>query len=119
MAETTFHTIKDEHDLQDWPDSTSHRETLVTGDLADRIRAKTGRVGEVTIHEHGTEGGYSEWTVEWDYEVVVKVGAEVVWRTDGYSEMSVGALWMIARCGGTPTVETRFGTFGDLMQWMQ
>ena len=53
MAETTFHTIKDEHNLQDWPDSTSHRETLVTGDLADRIRAKTGRVGEVTIHEHG------------------------------------------------------------------
>ena len=41
MTETTFHTIKDEHDLQDWPDSTSHRETLVTGDLADRIRAKT------------------------------------------------------------------------------
>ena len=53
MAETTFHTIKDEHNLQDWPDSTSRRETLVTGDLADRIRAKTGRVGEVTIHEHG------------------------------------------------------------------
>ena len=73
--------------------------------LADRIRAKTGMTGEVVIHEDGSEGGYSEWTAEWDYEVVVKVGAEVVWRTDGYSEMSVG--------------ETRFGTFGDLMQWMQ
>ena len=95
----------EERNLQDWPDSTSHRETLVTGDLADRIRAKTGMTGEVVIHEDGEEGGYSEYTVEWDYEVVVKVGAEVVWRTHGYSEMSVG--------------ETRFGTFGDLMRWMQ
>ena len=58
MTETTFQTLKDELNLQDWPDSTSHRETLVTGDLADRIRAKTGRVGEVTIHEDGDEGGY-------------------------------------------------------------
>ena len=105
MTDTIFQTLKDEHDEQDWPDSTSHRETLVTGDLADRIRAKTGRDGEVTIHEHGTEGGYSEYTVELDYEVVVKVGAEIVWRTDGHSEMEVG--------------ETRFGTFGDLMRWMR
>lgn len=105
MTDTTFLTLKDERDEREWPDSTHCRQTLVSGALADRIRAKTGRAGEVTIHEDGTEGGYSEYTVEWDYEVVVKVGAEVVWRTHGYSEMSVG--------------ETRFGTFGDLMRWMR
>ena len=103
MAETTFHTIKDEHDLQDWPDSTSHRETLVTGDLADRIRAKTGMTGEVVIHEDGSEGGYSEWTVEWDYEVVVKVGDATAWSTSGYAEMEVGE---------------RYGTFAALMRWL-
>ena len=105
MTDTTFQTLTDEHDEREWPDSTHRRQTLVSGALADRIRAKTGMTGEVVIHEDGSEGGYSEWTA-WDYyEVVVKVGAEVVWRTDGYSEMSVG--------------ETRFGTFGDLMRWMR
>ena len=81
MTETTFHTIKDEHGLQDWPDSTSHRETL-------------GRPGRPNPSQdrHDGRGRHPrrrrrrrlpEYTVEWDYEVVVKVGSEVVWRTPG------------------------------------
>ena len=107
MTETTFHTIKDEHNLQDWPDSTSHRETLVTGDLADRIRAKTGMAGEVVIHEDGSEDGYSEMTVEWVYEVVVKVGDTTAWSTTSYAD----AVMEINE-------RSRYGTFADLMRWL-
>ena len=103
MPDTIFQTLTDERDEREWPDSTHRRQTLVSGALADRIRAKTGMTGEVVIHEDGSEGGYSEWTVEWDYEVVVKVGDATAWSTSGYAEMEVGE---------------RYGTFAALMRWL-
>ena len=45
MTDTTFQTLTDEHDEREWPDSTHRRQTLVSGALADRIRAKTGMTG--------------------------------------------------------------------------
>ena len=102
---TTFHVLRDDETIEDWPDSTHVRETLIIGELADRIRAKSGMVGDVVMVEDGTEGGYSEWTSEWDFDVTVKVGESVAWSTDYGS-------------GVADVTETGYGTMGELMRWL-
>ena len=107
MTDTTFQTLIDERDEREWPDSTHRRQTLVSGALADRIRAKTGMAGEVVIHEDGSEDGYSEMTVEWVYEVVVKVGDTTAWSTSSYADAVMEV-----------NERSRYGTFADLMRWL-
>lgn len=76
---TTFIVTHEERDDQEWPNSTARTVTRIDGDLADKVRAHYGKTGDVEIHQEGTEGGYSEYTVEWDWEVELRVGNEVVW----------------------------------------
>lgn len=102
---TTFHVLRDDETVADWPDSTHVRETLIVGDLADRIRAKTGLAGDVVMFEDGTEGGYSEFTSEWNFDVKVKVGESVAWSTDYGIEVA-------------DVTKTSYGTMADLMRWL-
>ena len=82
MAETTFITLRDDFTADEWPDGEHLIETLVEGTLADRIRKRAGLDGEVIIHEFGVEGGYSEYTVEWNYEFRVEVGGKAAFASD-------------------------------------
>lgn len=66
---------EDGQDEHSWPPPDSYVDYLITGQLADLIRARTGEQGEVHFIECTIEGGYSEWTVEYDYEVTIKVGS--------------------------------------------
>lgn len=79
---TEFITIKDEHDPgDDWPDGRHEIVTVVTGDLAEKLRAHHGREGQVEVHQYGVEGGYSEYTVEWDWEAWLTIGGERIGPT--------------------------------------
>jgi len=88
---TTFVTISTDGSTDtEWPDGWEEIVTRVEGDLADKIRGKVGAVPEadVQIFERGDEGGYSEWTVEWDWSFRVEVaGIGNVWESDGYSQV--------------------------------
>jgi hypothetical protein len=69
----------------DWPTPPVNVESLISGDLRARILAKLGRADdgcEVKLAETEIEGGYSEFTVDYDYEIAVWIGAERVWRYD-------------------------------------
>lgn len=46
----------------EWPYPNKYRTYRITGELADRVLAKAGTDGEVTILETEISGGYSEYT---------------------------------------------------------
>lgn len=77
---TKFTTLEDNYEADEWPDSRHTIRTLVEGDLADQVRARANRDGDVVIEEVGAEGGYSEFTVEWDWSIHVEVGGHLVWE---------------------------------------
>lgn len=86
MSATEFITVRDERTGDEWPTGRHSVVTQVTGELADKIRQRAERDGRVKIVERGEEGGYSEWTVEWEYDFRVYVGDEEVWSSEaGFS----------------------------------
>ena len=106
---TVFVVLENEQDPgEDWPDGTSHIKTLVQGALADKVRARCGREGEVHLIEDGTEGGYSEYTVEWDYAFMVTVDGHTVYRTESLSSIGVD-----------PVEGQRWNGFGEFMRWLE
>lgn len=103
LVSTVFTLVNDDASNPGWPDNTTTKVSTVTGDLADQVRAKTGMAGRVQVTELGVEGGWSEMTVEWSYEVVVSVDATIVWTSDS----------------NTPLDETDVtGPFGRLLAWV-
>lgn len=84
LPSATFEVVRDDYREADWPNSRHDRETLVTGDLADVLREHYSKSGDVTIVEHGAEGGYSEYTVEWDWDLELRIGGDSVWGQDYY-----------------------------------
>ncbi len=103
---TKFTVLMSEDNDADWPDRETRTVSRVTGALADRLRAKTGLSGDVEVEEEGMEGGYSEYTVEWEYEVTVRIGGAVVWRTTSGVAISPDDA-------AYPT-----SSFGELMGWL-
>lgn len=91
MSETTFTLVrKDGVTDEDWPDNWTEVETKVEGDLADKVRAKVGAAADavVTLWERGQDGGYSEWTQEWDVEFEVRVDGLPVFKDSlGWSSL--------------------------------
>lgn len=66
-----------------WPDE--HETYLVTGDLADKVRAKLGQSEEVFTTEHTMYGGYSEYTQENSYTFTLSCGkSEIEFGSDSY-----------------------------------
>lgn len=64
-------------DPDEWPSPPSHIEYRVEGQMRADILARLGREAsdrcEVRLIESDIEGGWSEYTVEWDYEIEVWV----------------------------------------------
>lgn len=89
MSDTQFITIRDDHRPgDDWPEGEHDIVTVIMGDLADKLRAHHGATGQVEIHQHGDEGGYSEYTVEWDWEAWLTIGGQRVGpRGDAYGSV--------------------------------
>lgn len=58
----------------DWPYPDHHCEYLIEGNLADLIRERAGKTGDVIFEELYVSGGWSEWTQENDYSVTIRVG---------------------------------------------
>jgi hypothetical protein len=66
---------------EEWPYPTRYSKSLITGELADRIRERLGQnAGKppVFITEQVVSGGYSEYTQENDYYHTINVGSETV-----------------------------------------
>jgi hypothetical protein len=87
MAATTSYQIRswtDEPDegrtAEDWPYPTEHAEYRIDGDLADRVRARIGRSGVVTLIEDKISGGYSEYTIEDYFEFELRIDGEKVFE---------------------------------------
>jgi hypothetical protein len=70
----------------DWPYPTEHAQFLITGDLAERVKAALGEPPEAAVFltEDRVSGGYSEYTQETDYFFELQVGSRRV-TFDGYS----------------------------------
>lgn len=103
MSEETRFIIT-RHDAigEEWPDGRQYIETLIVGDLADKVRAHYKREGDVVIKQWGVEGGYSEYTVEWDWEATLHVGDFEVWGDGSYEYSAFDPRDMI-----TPTALAR------------
>ena len=68
---------------EEWPNSWDEYLITVEGVLADDIREKLNAPGAlVEIIEKRTDGGYSEYTQENDYEFLLIVDGMYVLRTD-------------------------------------
>lgn len=65
---------------EEWPYPTRHIKSLITGDLADKIRERLGVEHHVPviIEEEVISGGYSEYTQENDYYHTITVGEHTV-----------------------------------------
>lgn len=66
-------------DPNEWPYPTEYAQFRIDGELADRVRARTGATGDVHIVEREVSTGYSEYTTETDYEFDVLVDTQIVW----------------------------------------
>lgn len=64
----------------DWPYPTTHVKYIITGELADRVRAKLGMDPEVPVlmTEDQESGGYSEYTQETDYSHTIDCGQHTI-----------------------------------------
>jgi len=95
---TTFTVISSESCDDEWPEGWDKTTSMVEGDLADRIRAKVGVYEHtpVIIVEEQTDGGWSEYTQETDYEFELRVGNETVQLPSRYPYTAVGmlSLWL-------------------------
>jgi hypothetical protein len=69
-------------DPDKWPYPTITIESEISGELRDRIIARTGLTGRVTLLESEISGGYSEYTQETDYEIEVLIDGHHVWNDD-------------------------------------
>lgn len=58
--------------------------TLVEGDLADRVRKRSGLVGDVLIVEHHWDSGYCVTCSYEEIDFLVKVGETQVYTADKY-----------------------------------
>lgn len=60
----------------DWPYPTEHIKSLISGELADRIKERLGVPSDtpVIMTEHRISGGYSEYTQETDYQHEIACG---------------------------------------------
>lgn len=103
MATDDITTVNEYTDgySEEWPYPDEVKISVVTGELADRIRARTGETGEVTIEERVISGGYSESTQENEYTFELRISGSKVWETDDcYSEEN-GLVKMLAWLDGT------------------
>ena len=108
--ETKFTLIQEERNYRDFPDSDAYTVTLIEGELADAVRSYYGISGDVTIHQDGQEGGWSECTVEWDWEVRLLIGNNTVWTNENYE---VYAEYQYSQYG-LPRHAPRYTNPGDL-----
>lgn len=70
----------------DWPYPTEHIQFLVTGELADRVKARLGEPSEAAVFltEDRISAGYSEYTQETEFEFEIQCGSRRV-TFDEYS----------------------------------
>jgi len=86
---------EDGRDADDWPYPTSYTKSIITGELADRIRERLGvdSSAPVFITETVESGGYSEYTQENDYSHTVQVGEHTLelagscWTSNGITAL--------------------------------
>jgi len=67
-------------EADEWPYPTRYAKSLITGDLADKIRERLGLDSHVPVFitEKVVSGGYSEYTQENDYSHTVTAGEHAV-----------------------------------------
>lgn len=73
-------------DADEWPYPNEYTESLITGELADRVRARLQAPADarVIIKETCISGGYSEWTQENDYDFELRVNGDRVELESGW-----------------------------------
>ena len=81
-------------DAYEWPYPNSYTKSLITGDLAGKIRERLGLESHVPvmITEKVVSGGYSEYTQENDYYHTITAGNETVELGSTWSSNGITAL---------------------------
>jgi hypothetical protein len=81
-------------DADEWPYPTSYTKSLITGELADRIRERLGvdAPAPVFLTEKCVSGGYSEYTQENDYYHTIETGGHTVEMEAGWSWNPITSL---------------------------
>lgn len=92
--QTTFTVLTETDNGEDWPDGCVVITSIVEGHLADLIRAKLDVHPRtpVVIEEMQTQGGYSEYTQENDFDFELRVGDQRIELPTEYYSNAVGAL---------------------------
>jgi hypothetical protein len=64
----------------EWPYPTRHSKSIITGDLADRVRTRLNLPAEVPVFldEERISGGWSEYTQETDYNHTITCGQHTI-----------------------------------------
>jgi hypothetical protein len=77
----------------EWPFPTEYRMLAITGELADRIRARfdAAETDGVTITEESISGGYSEYTQETEMNFTVTCGSRSVSFDEYAPHMAYGS----------------------------
>jgi len=97
-SSTTIHewsdAPEDGRDPEEWPYPTRYSKSLITGDLADKIRERLGVESHVPvmITEEVVSGGYSEYTQENDYNHTITVGEHTLELQGSYSDNGLNKL---------------------------
>lgn len=80
----------------DWPYPTRHIKSIISGELADRVRARLGQPSDtpVILTEDIESSGYSEYTQETDYQHTIDCGDHTIqlgysygWGHNGLEEL--------------------------------
>jgi hypothetical protein len=79
---------------EDWPYPNRYAKSLITGDLADKIRERLELDSHVPVFitERVESGGYSEYTQESDYYHTITAGGYTVELGWSYSRNGINAL---------------------------
>lgn len=96
-TENTFTIIYKEDNAAEWPDRVVKLVQLVEGPLADRIRRAANQPDRspVVISEVQTDGGYSEYTQETDYDFTLRVGNAVIELGESaYNSVDALSRWL-------------------------
>lgn len=78
----------------DWPYPTRYIKSIITGDLADRVRTRLDLPPEVPVLMTETQesGGYSEYTQETDYSHTITCGEHTIQLRSGYERNGLTSL---------------------------
>ena len=104
MSNTTFTLVEERYeDYERWLIS------VVDGELADAVRARSGLSGEVRVWEREYTYWYSEYTADDEWAIRVTVGDKEVWTMED-------AIWPLSQ---ESSRDSYYSSLGHFLKWVE